>query len=106
MTHTSSLRGHSIEFKQGTWVYSDTKEPCSTRRDCGHCGKKDTPEGHDGCVGTLDGVMNACCGHGVTDEAYVQLSNDTRLAGQAALKFIDNEQNGQDLRLRNKLNSN
>ncbi len=29
--------------------------------------------------------MNACCGHGVTAEAYVQYWNGTRIAGKAAL---------------------
>ena len=27
---------------------------------CGHCGLRRTVEGHDGCIGTLSNVMNAC----------------------------------------------
>lgn len=89
----STLRGHQIELIKNVWLYSDTKQPCSNRRYCGFCGKSDTVEGHDGCIGTLNGVMNACCGHGVTKEAYVQLTNGTRLAKQEALNFINKEQN-------------
>ena len=43
------------------------------------------PEGHDPCLGTLFGVMNACCGHGVEREAYVQYWDETRLDGKEAL---------------------
>ncbi len=55
---------------------------------CHHCGLDKTPEGHDGCLGTLPGdVMNACCGHGVTAFAYIQYEpGDRRIAGLAALR--------------------
>jgi len=55
---------------------------------CGHCGINRTPEGHDGCIGTLPNVMNACCGHGETKHAYVQFWNKERIAGAEALKYI------------------
>ena len=63
---------------------------------CLHCGLKRTSEGHDGCIGTLPNVMNACCGHGRTSEAYIQFNhkdykenpNKYRIAGQKALDFI------------------
>ena len=42
---------------------------------CGHCNLKRTSEGHDGCIGTLPNVMNACCGHGEDSVAYVQLNH-------------------------------
>lgn len=65
---------------------------------CEHCGKGVTKEGHDGCIGTLpDGVMNACCGHGVNSSAYVQFDHDEYhnapnryiITGEAALKYIE-----------------
>ena len=64
---------------------------------CQHCKLKRTPEGHDGCVGSLQNVNNACCGHGVTNEAYVQFNhkdykkepNKIRLGGQKALDYIN-----------------
>lgn len=40
---------------------------------CDHCWLGPTPEGHDGCLGTLPGpIMNACCGHGNSSQAYIQ----------------------------------
>jgi hypothetical protein len=57
-------------------------------RACGHCGLANTPEGHDGCLGTLREVTNACCGHGRGEEAYVVLDDGTRLAGVAAIEFF------------------
>jgi hypothetical protein len=69
-------RGHSIELLSGEeWVYSDTKESVKLThesRTCGHCNKPRTSAGHDICLGTLGGIMNACCGHGTETEAYVQ----------------------------------
>lgn len=40
---------------------------------CAHCKKLPTPEGHDGCLGTLPEniIMNACCGHGDIEVAYI-----------------------------------
>ena len=67
------LRGHQIVCVNGEWLYADTMTPTAGHpRDCGHCGLPNTPEGHDGCLGALPGVMNACCGHGDVATAYVQ----------------------------------
>ena len=55
-------------------------------KNCGHCGKDRTPEGHDGCLGTLPGVMNACCGHGGNAEgAYIQYWDGSCLRDDAAM---------------------
>ena len=60
------------------------------KRACGFCGCERTLEDYDGC---LDGVlpeyevMNACCGHGDVDEAYVQFSNGKCIRGKDAIKF-------------------
>lgn len=55
---------------------------------CAHCGKPPTPEGHDGCLGTLPEqvVMNACCGHGNDRQAYVQHWDGTASRGGDALE--------------------
>lgn len=91
MTVSVQLRGHEIEYIGGAWRYVDTKGPIEysqfSRRSCGHCSKDPTPEGHDACLGPLPDVMNACCGHGRVEEAYVQFWGGARLAGQAALDF-------------------
>lgn len=74
MSH-SKLRGHDIEFINNEWVYSDTKESTVStfqNRPCGDCNEYSTLEGHDACLGELKGIMNACCGHGIVNEAYVQ----------------------------------
>lgn len=84
------LRGHEIETLDGVWVYSDTLSPSAgNERQCGFCDKKNTPEGHDGCLGTLPGIMNACCGHGSTNEAYVQLLDGHGIYGEDAVSIIE-----------------
>lgn len=88
----NQLRGHPIHTVAGVWYFTDTGEPTADNwkeRPCGHCGLPDTPEGHDGCLGTLPGVMNACCGHGRIDEAYVQFSTGgTRMKMHTAMEEI------------------
>lgn len=87
----SYLRGHKIEKIDGEWVFSDTKEPTVKtwhKRPCGYCGEYNTPEGHDGCLGTLPGVMNACCGHGQTNEAYVQFLDGFSVHGKDAITIM------------------
>lgn len=72
------------------WVYIDTWQPVSDApcRPCGFCHLSNTPEGHDGCLGTLSNVMNACCGHGGSNEPFVQFSPAKRLSGKEALEWI------------------
>lgn len=69
MTVRSFQRGHRIEFVNNNWIYSDTKESVSKERACIRCGKVPTKEGHDACLGTIEGITSACCGHGV-EEGY------------------------------------
>ena len=66
------------------------------KENCKHCGLNRTEQGHDGCIGELIGVMNACCGHGEVEHAYVQFNhsnykeepNKILLQGEKALKYI------------------
>jgi hypothetical protein len=79
MTARSTHRGHKIAADAaGLWRYCDNGQPVSgdPSRSCGHCGRPPTAEGHDGCLGTMPGVTNACCGHGVGAEAYVRYADD------------------------------
>jgi hypothetical protein len=86
----SNYRGHKIELYNGKWVYSDNKQPVDTfKRLCGYCGNKKTIEGHDGCLGTLKGLMNACCGHGNIKETYVQFLDGHTVRGKDAKIIID-----------------
>lgn len=67
------------------------------KENCGYCGLDRTEQGHDGCIGELKGVMNACCGHGQTSTAYVQLDhpdyvnepNKHLVKGREALAYIN-----------------
>jgi hypothetical protein len=82
------LRGHAIELVEGAWVYADDGQPTAGNvRPCGHCGAKDTAEGHDGCLGTVPGAVNACCGHGDEGAAYVQFSPTSSVRREAALRW-------------------
>jgi hypothetical protein len=68
---------------------------------CTHCKKYRHKEGFDGCIGKLKNVMNACCGHGENNMAYVQFNHGTfdkhpnkkRLSGQEALDYITKNKN-------------
>lgn len=89
------LRGSEIELIEGEWVYSDTKE--STRltwkeRPCGHCGLHNTTEDHDGCLGVLPDVINACCGHGRTSDSYVQFNDKSIIRDIEAINWIKRHQ--------------
>lgn len=67
--------GHETYFDEsiGQSRYADTHEPIAvpSKRPCPQCHKLPTPEGHDACLGTIPGALNACCGHGV-QSGYVQ----------------------------------
>ena len=94
MSVISYFRGHAIFFKGGEWFYADTETTTvGSERPGGHCGSANTKEGHDGCLGTLAGVMNACCGHGVIEEAYVQFSPERCLRGEDAINKINGLRN-------------
>lgn len=43
--------------------------------------------GIDPCLGKLEGVVSACCGHGFISEAYVVLEDGTELRGMEAIKM-------------------
>lgn len=92
MAGPSTHRGHPIiAHPSGEgWVYDDTGELVSENpnRDCGRCGLPLTDDGHDGCIPSLPGVRNACCGHGETRLAYVQFDAGDDLAGEEAVAWM------------------
>lgn len=90
MTIKSSWRGHPIHIKNEDWVYTQTNKLVSEdiHKECNFCGKGNTVDDHDGCLGTLPNVMNACCGHGVIEDAYVQFPDDSCIRGQEAIDWI------------------
>ena len=66
-------------YLDGTFL-GEGKKPCA------RCGRFPTAEGHDACLGVLDGVLNACCGHGSEDSAYVELRGGVILRGKPAIE--------------------
>lgn len=91
MSSKSLWRGHKIEFINGKWCYTDigVRVFDDSDRPCTRCGQKSTPEGHDACIGTLPGVMNACCGHGEILYAYMQLIGGEYVYGQDAVDAFE-----------------
>ncbi len=86
------MRGYETTFINNEWVYDDNGQSVVEtwlERPCGHCGLNNTSEGHDGCLGILPGITNACCGHGDVNEAYIQFSNYECIRGDEALKLIE-----------------
>ena len=73
---TSHSRGWSIYFDGKDWRYSDNDQMHDDSRPCKRCGSMPTKEGHDACLGCVDGVIAACCGHGVTDSYIITKQND------------------------------
>jgi hypothetical protein len=80
---TSYTRGHKIfyDFDNKIWRYSDDNSPCNYERPCKKCSKMPTPEGYDACLGYLEGIKSACCGHGV-EEPYATTRGKKILKGQ------------------------
>jgi hypothetical protein len=72
---TSYQRGHKIYFQNGAWFYLDNNESVTIERSCKRCGKTPTEEGHDACLGHINGVKFACCGHGITEPVTVMIRN-------------------------------
>lgn len=93
MTATGQHRGHGIYWCRETNVWRYVSDNIAVQHDrnraCGACQLPNTPEGHDGCIGTLPNVKNACCGHGSIREAYVQFNDNHRIEGQAAIDFME-----------------
>ena len=83
MSVKTYLRGHLIVKTEDGWVYEDTGElalPSDDIRPCKKCGRKFSLEERD-CLGNLPGVDNACCGHGIREEAYIRFTDGTLVRG-------------------------
>ncbi len=88
MSATGNLRGHPIYFDD-VWRYVDNNEPTvGAERSCGICLKATGPSGYDPCIGEVPGAVNACCGHGEDEEAYVQYPDGVRLDGIDAIRVF------------------
>jgi len=61
----ANSRGNEIYYDGENWRYSINDEIDNDQLPCPRCGKFATKEGYDACLGHLDGVIHACCGHGI-----------------------------------------
>jgi len=97
--------GHAIysdeseEFEP--WRWSDTNELCPSdfRRACKRCGELPTSEGYDACLGKLENVESACCGHGVKEPILIleTMKSEKELIEQAKAlceKFVNKVETG------------
>lgn len=83
---TSHERGHEVyyDYEGKTWRYSDNHEPAIGKRACKRCSALPTVEGHDACLGKIEGVTSACCGHGVI-KSFIMEDTDTLTAAVQAI---------------------
>lgn len=59
-------RGNKIIFIDGIWKYKDGTV-FDDSRPCVLCKQNATSEGYDACLGYIEGVKSACCGHGINE---------------------------------------
>lgn len=74
--------GHIIyEGEDGVWRWKDNDEPITVKRSCPKCNMMPIEDGEydiDPCLGKLEGVQGACCGHG-KNKGYIWFNNGKRL---------------------------
>ncbi|MGB7968246.1 MAG: hypothetical protein WCF28_01595 [Methanobacterium sp.] len=80
---------HQIEtnISDDQLIIENHLDQSGNRNPCVKCGKLPTKEDHDACIGTLPGVIDACCGHGVK-EAYINFENGLTLRGSLVMEFV------------------
>lgn len=72
MTIYTKIRGHKVTTTDGTnWYYDDGVLYEKNDRACTECGICVSHDSPDPCLGFLDGVSYACCGHGDDHYEYV-----------------------------------
>ena len=79
MTARSRVNGNALVFGKDGWEYRLTGDPAMVEAPlpCPRCGTVPDADGHDGCLGHVQGAWSACCGHGVTDPyAYYHLGGN------------------------------
>ena len=74
----SHSRGWEIYYDGKDWRYSDNNQIHDDSRPCKRCGRMPTAEGYDACLGHMEGMSSACCGHGI-EEPYFVKENDNAI---------------------------
>ena len=83
---TSQSQGYNIYYDNTAmqWKYEDNNEIFNSKklRPCQKCKEVPLLDQYDGCIGYLDSVIYACCGHGIhkpyvifSDGEYKQFDN-------------------------------
>jgi hypothetical protein len=75
------VRGHEVIIRWPNGekdIYSDTKKHIDDSRPCSRCGKSPTEDGHDSCIGYVEGAAYVCCGHG-KEHGVIMLKNGRNL---------------------------
>ena len=93
MTVRSNFRGHSTvrDEKKEKWFYEDTGEEAGFDgivRPCKKCGKVSNVGDPDPCLGNLPGVDNACCGHGIPEDAYIIFKSGVVIRGFDTIEYL------------------
>ena len=68
----SYSRGWRIYYDGEYWRYFGNHQPLDNMRPCAKCGRPPTTEGYDACLGFIEGVKSACCGHGVSTPIIIK----------------------------------
>jgi len=68
--------------------YKEELRKLSMPRKCKYCGKYSTKKGHDYCIKNLPNIINACCGHGDYDAAYLEFSNGYTMYGMPVIRWM------------------
>lgn len=79
MVTTDFQRGHKIyynEYKK-EWRYVHDDSPAKIEKRCIRCLKYPLKDGEDYCLGHMEGVKSACCGHGV-EKGFIILNDGRR----------------------------
>lgn len=84
----ANYKGRVITYNGKSWVYSNGDE-ISELDKCERCGKPSTSEGYDNCLGKLEVVKNACCGHGFIEHAYIQFEDDSIIRGEDVINYLN-----------------
>jgi len=72
----SYSRGHRIYYDGSIWKYCDNNLPLNDYRPCKKCGMPPIKEGYDYCLGYIEGVTSACCGHGIESGLIIYNKTD------------------------------
>lgn len=87
---TEYYRGHEIINKNDVYYFKDGQKVSDNKNiQCGFCNLPNRDDGHDACIGELEGVMNACCGHGDKRIAYIQYKDGLIVQKDQALNIIN-----------------